>query len=251
MPEWFADRLRCRLPLWFNRLLYGTARQRESFRWRTDLIREINLPTDAKLNLDSPEALRLFDKPLIRVGGWEFRCPELVTKHNRFLRHFFQLRTGITRIVHSQMTNIRRKSDLVVGIHIRRGDYQNWSNGRYYFSWETYAAHIKHVRRSFADQKVHFVLCSNEPIRLPIQNDMSIAGETAATDLFALSSCDLILGPPSSFSTWAGFSGNVPVWHIQTPDHFLDRSTCHIPAGLQWPSPQLRRVGETTRSASQ
>jgi hypothetical protein len=33
-------------------------------------------------------------------------------------------------------------------------------------------------------------------------------------DLYALASCDYIIGPPSTFSQWASFYGNVPRYMV-------------------------------------
>jgi hypothetical protein len=36
-------------------------------------------------------------------------------------------------------------------------------------------------------------------------------------DLAALSGCDWLLGPPSSFSAWAAFAGNRPLLVVEDP----------------------------------
>ena len=38
------------------------------------------------------------------------------------------------------------------------------------------------------------------------------------TDLYGLSSCDYIMGPPSSYSQWASFVGNVPIQFLLSDD---------------------------------
>jgi hypothetical protein len=39
--------------------------------------------------------------------------------------------------------------------------------------------------------------------------------------MYALASCDYIVGPPSTFSLWASFYGQVPLCFLQKPDEFL------------------------------
>ena len=40
---------------------------------------------------------------------------------------------------------------------------------------------------------------------------------TVIGDLIALSKCDLILGPPSTFSGWAAWYGKVPIHFLENP----------------------------------
>ena len=42
-------------------------------------------------------------------------------------------------------------------------------------------------------------------------DSFSIQGADGITDLYALSKCDYIIGPPSSYSQWASFIGDVPL----------------------------------------
>jgi hypothetical protein len=47
---------------------------------------------------------------------------------------------------------------------------------------------------------------------------------SAFADLTALSQCDAVLGPPSTFSGWASFSGRVPLLSLDRPDRPVDRA---------------------------
>ena len=37
----------------------------------------------------------------------------------------------------------------------------------------------------------------------------------AVLEMYALARCDLIVGPPSSFSGWASFMGNRPIFYLE------------------------------------
>lgn len=43
---------------------------------------------------------------------------------------------------------------------------------------------------------------------------MDFRGNSAAMDLYSLSRCDYIIGPPSSFSRWASLMGHIPIYQI-------------------------------------
>lgn len=48
------------------------------------------------------------------------------------------------------------------------------------------------------------------------------SGDTVE-DLYALAECDYLIGPPSTFTVWASFYGNVPLCHVHRPDAVLTR----------------------------
>ena len=104
---------------------------------------------------------------------------------------------------------------ITIGVHVRRGDYKDYLGGKYYYSDDVYYRIMNRIRQLFAltNQKVRFLICSNEPFEvLQEDNDVfTIQGADGITDLYALSKCNYIIGPPSSYSQWASFIGDVPL----------------------------------------
>lgn len=105
--------------------------------------------------------------------------------------------------------------DRVVGIHVRRGDYATWQGGKYFFSHEQYRALLFRLSELLSPLRVHFLVASNEPVPPGL-----VAGFSATRlsgnemeDLYTLARCDLIAGPPSTFSEWSSFYGDVP-WFV-------------------------------------
>ena len=48
------------------------------------------------------------------------------------LQHIFRPRQEIVNKAEEMINNIRKKADIIVGVHIRHGDYRTFENGRYY-----------------------------------------------------------------------------------------------------------------------
>ncbi len=68
-------------------------------------------------------------------------------------------------------------------------------------------------------KKAKFLLCSNEKIELANFQGLdyfTIPASSGAKDLYALSKCSYIVGPPSTYSEWASFIGKVPVKYIMS-----------------------------------
>ena len=119
----------------------------------------------------------------------------------------------------SQIFNQKRSiSDIVVGLHIRRGDYKEWMNGKFYFSDQEYLECCKRILRMFPHRKVIFFIASTDVISNTAFSEIEyfqIPNATGPIDLYALSKCDYIFGPPSTFSNWAAFYGNRPIKFIE------------------------------------
>lgn len=154
------------------------------------------------------------------IEGWPIRLDnyEMIINQSDAIRDIFTFNTKITTPVNEIFSSIN-KENVVVGVHIRRGDYRTWLGGIYYYADEEYIKTMNHLYRQFKEtgKNVKFLLCSNEAIDFNNFDDLNcfiIPDSTGEKDLYALSKCDYIIGPPSSYSQWASFLGKVPVNYI-------------------------------------
>ena len=136
------------------------------------------------------------------------------------LQHIFRPRKDITDRAKRMMTEIRRENDLVVGIHIRHGDYKTFWDGRYYYTLEEYHQFMLQIKALHPDKRVAFFISSNEQFSVDIFDgcrcyrfDKEPSGDIL--DLHTLSLCDRILGPWSTYSRWASFISEVPLCFIK------------------------------------
>ncbi|WP_432631472.1 alpha-1,2-fucosyltransferase [Brachyspira sp.] len=118
--------------------------------------------------------------------------------------------------------------DIKVGVHIRRGDYRGWNNGKYYYEDEVYNDKIEQFSNLFKDKKILFILFSNEDITLKPKHDYIISKCDWYEDHYLLSLCDYIIGAPSTFTIWASFIGNVPLMHILNRDDKVDLNSFNV-----------------------
>ncbi|MFN3405095.1 MAG: alpha-1,2-fucosyltransferase [Cytophagaceae bacterium] len=115
-------------------------------------------------------------------------------------------------------------NDILVAVHIRRGDYKEFMNGIYFFEDEVYRDYMKKFAGFFEGKKVVFILCSNEAITIEAFNglDCRISGGNFVEDNYILSQCDFIIGPPSTYSMWASFFGDSPLYFLHKKDNQFD-----------------------------
>lgn len=107
--------------------------------------------------------------------------------------------------------------DIIVGVHIRRGDYVSYLNGKYYYSFEDYFRCMRRVVDIFSQKRIAFFISTNDAnFILPEDlNCFVCPNRMVVDDWYCLSICDYLIGPPSSFSRLASFIGGVPMYLIK------------------------------------
>jgi hypothetical protein len=152
--------------------------------------------------------------------GWRFRAPSAVEKHAEKIRAYFRPIDSVEQCSRETIAGLRRQADVVVGMHIRRGDYRGWKGGRFFYEVSRYAAWMREMAAQFPGRKVSFFVSSDEP---RIQNEfeglaVEIGSGHPVNDLYTLAKCDFIMGPPSTFSQWGSFHGGAPLLHLRKND---------------------------------
>lgn len=156
-------------------------------------------------------------KGLFGIDGWEHRYDlSYASEERAALLDLLMPREDIKSHVNKYFENY---SGITVGVHVRRGDYKEHQGGRWYYNDETYLKAIRDIKDQLiqkGESRVRFLICSNEPFDL--RNDDAelfqmepLFPSDCMTDLYGLSQCDYIIGPPSTFSQWASYTGNRPL----------------------------------------
>lgn len=159
------------------------------------------------------------------VRGWTTR--NLIENHQKvgqFVYDQFLPNEDIVSKVNQVFAEHRPDADAIIGVHIRKGDYKNWLDGRYYYEDEAYESFMSQMEALLAPRKVAFFLSTNGEVSDIITKNhrtFRIKDGNMAHDLYGLSRCDYIMGPPSTFSKWAALVGKVPLCHISNPNQQL------------------------------
>src|SRR5439155_24817927 len=99
----------------------------------------LHLGWDEKIDLDNPTNRFLFRSHFSFVQGWLFRAPDLLQKYRDQIINYFKLTEKHRNNIDVLIAVARKDIDILVGIHIRQGDYKIFENGKYYYSVEQYA----------------------------------------------------------------------------------------------------------------
>lgn len=132
--------------------------------------------------------------------------------HASILRRCFEPVDQVRGRVDETMRSARQRGDLLVGVHIRQGDYRTFADGMMYFETSEYAKLMQHAQRLWGDRNVVFVVCSDTEQSSDGFGDLQwVEGPgDEAGDLFTLAGCDYLIAPQSTFSQWASWYGGTP-----------------------------------------
>jgi Glycosyl transferase family 11 len=184
-------------------------------------LREGRKPGELITPLESEEVKqRVCGARIVLVNGWTFRAGGCVQRQQDKVRTYFTPIEEHRQASRQVIERTRAHADVVVGVHIRRGDYAGWRQGRYFFPVERYMEWMMELKQQFPGRKVAFLVCSNE-LRSANEFPGLVVGFPTGIpveDMFALAECDYIMGPVSSFSQWASFYGAKPLFHLTGAD---------------------------------
>lgn len=207
--------------------------------WRGNKwVRAVRLQEGDRLDLESlatREEIR--STKLMVLQGWLFRAPTAFISHSDEVRRVLSPDPSILSAARDQVEEARAGGDTVVGIHIRQGDYEQHLGGRFYFPSKEYVATMERLL-ALLPGRVRFLVTTDSPQEwgrfdhLPYKQ----SDGTAIADLFTLAACDYICGPPSSFTLWASFYGEVPLAMIVSRGRTLTLDDFRIAPEIPDPS---------------
>ncbi len=180
------------------------------------------------LDHHSDELFRLSDPGLLErirrnswnlICGWRLREWEALKQYQDEVRNFIRPRPAVLTKARAVVDGLRNAGKRkVVGLYLRRTDYAEWENGRFYFNLAQYVTWMRQIA-SLLQSEVVFVIAADQDISGELPAEIQYVPASGAVgqsgqyiDSFAeLSLCDLILSPPSTFSAMAAFIGIVPI----------------------------------------
>jgi hypothetical protein len=135
---------------------------------------------------------------------------KLLENQRKYLSQIFSFSKEIQKQCLGVIRTINKKK--VIGVCMRQGDYKDHFNGKFYLTDDEYKHLISNLQIQYPDYGF-FIACEESKSDFHISNGY-ISFQNPALNLCILSSCDLLIGPPSTFMTWAAFYRDSPVCYI-------------------------------------
>ena len=222
VPAWLRS--------WLYHGVYLTVRLLTHLRCTAFPVRIIRRREDEPCDLDGAAFQTLVQgRRLVCVQGWRFRTRRHLLQQADAIRAYFRPAPEHELAVEQLTTAARTGTDCLVGVHIRHGDYATFCGGRYYYQLLQYHDVMQRIQRLLAPRRVRFLVCSNVPPPASAFGgcDVRTGSGHLVEDLYALARCDYLVGPPSTFTTWASFYGEVPLCHLETAEQELSLASFH------------------------
>lgn len=178
----------------------------------------------------SANELVMLESANVVAQGWYARYYDLFLKYFDEIKELFKFDERIRSRAHMELMAGDIPGSCRLGLHVRRGDYATWKNGKYLFSDEQYIKIIKEFHR-YIGKKVTVYLCTNDATldagkyqRAFDASEVRIIRERGneAEDLAVLSECDMLIGPPSTYSLVASMYRDLPLYWVKNPDRPVD-----------------------------
>ena len=166
--------------------------------------------------------------------GWDTRNDtHYLSSTKKQLQQIFRPKESIMTKAEAMINTIKEHTDLIIGVHIRHGDYKTFYNGKYYYTLEEFHAFMLQIKQLYPNKSVAFFISSNENFSSDIFTGCECyrfgkepSGDIL--DLYTLSLCDKIIGPWSTYSRWASFIGEKPLCFIRNKGQKLSEKDFSI-----------------------
>lgn len=156
--------------------------------------------------------------------GWFFNNDVYSEKDIKYYQNLFDPKVDKERLKQKYLQ--KENNEKIITVHIRRGDYKEFLEGRYFFDDDMYIKKIKELLAAIPQGKYKFLICTNDE-NLDLERykrefgDVIQSEEGPLEDQYLISRTDYLLGAPSTFSQWASVMGEVPYYHIYEPEETI------------------------------
>jgi hypothetical protein len=196
----------------------------------------VRAPSDLPFAIDQPPySDRFFRRhKIFLLGDWFTRAPTYMARHRNLIASTFRMKPEVLASNDELEHQLRSEHDVLVGVVIRREDYKEFLNGRYYYSDEDYVQVLRKTQELFPNQKTGFFICSIDAEDLSAFSEFSVHHRHGhpMENLDFLGRCDYLLSPPSTYAMWASFIASKPLHLIEDPQEAIELDDFSVVNGL-------------------
>jgi hypothetical protein len=161
-------------------------------------------------------------KIVIICNPFYFRDDATLHEHLGVVLDFLRITDSHSKNVSKLISKMRKDCEIIVGMHIRGGDFRTWMDGAYFYDIHYFQEAIDQMKLLLKSEKVGFLICSNEKWDPALFNGANVyfGPGQIVEDLFALSKADFLIGGYSSYLYWASLSGGAPIYSFAKENIF-------------------------------
>ncbi len=176
------------------------------------------------INIDTIESVKSIEialknkKRLFLVSGFDFQDYTLLDKYHEEIISRYRNTKVNKDIVY--LDNFKKNGRIIIGVHIRQGDYAHFGGGKYFYSPEEYINILKEfIKDNNIDNPLIAIFSDQHITDTQFYDfaDVFISRNTYNIDYTLMGLCTYLIGPPSTFTLWASYTYRVPYYHIYDP----------------------------------
>jgi len=174
-----------------------------------------------------PRVRKMREASAVVFEGWNFRSRRAISDFRPRIRALFAPTSAISAGVQRRMAEMRKRGDVLVGVHIRWGDYRGTD---WYFELSEYVQRMDELRALLRPSNPVFLVFSPESIPGGglAEDCVVCSGKDPVEDMYCLAECDYLVGPPSTFSMWASYYGGRPLFVMAKGRRFSELSDARV-----------------------
>jgi hypothetical protein len=111
-----------------------------------------------RVDLDNPDFVAWFQKSVVVNSNYQYMSESSMRRHADIIRQYIRQISGNDASAIAPVLRLRQHSDLVIGVVVRHGGFDQWMGGNYFFDIKTYAPWINQLVQLFLHHRVGFCL---------------------------------------------------------------------------------------------
>ena len=137
----------------------------------------------------------------VLLQGWLFRSEHLLNKHAEKVKSHLAIDFSLQEKIQSRLWKLREQADLIVGIHIRQGDYATYLGGKYYYPTSQYSQWMRQIADHYSPSRVAFLVCGNGEFSVEDFQGLNVSCEKrdVMDDLYSLPQGGFVSGSTQYF----------------------------------------------------
>lgn len=186
----------------------------------------ISCETPPYYNLTDTNFISKAKRRIVFCDGFAFRDPKSIEKQKAEIKRLLAPHGGVKEETSVFLKKIIQGDGAVlVGFHVRRGDYEHYEDGRFFLSRDEWREVFRLVKALIKSKGGTFVgvLSTNDAefCQSLLEENIFLGPGSLYTDLEVLKNCDYIVAPPSTYSGWASFYADVPLARVEKGNYPL------------------------------
>lgn len=206
-----------------NFFIYKFFRLIFKIRQKLNLLEVVDFDNDDNVRYYSQNAKR-FKWNIVFCSGWRFRRADLVEKYREDYQRQFRPDIDIKKL---EADFLKRDfiGQILMGVHIRRGDYKEYAGGKFYFEDDIYINYINQLLNLLNSDCKIILFTDDSSFNFQIYKDrfsnVCLSQCSVVEDHYLMSKCDYLLGAFSTFSLWASYIGGAKLYRVRDKNEIL------------------------------